>query len=385
MPKYIMVQGCTSNAGKTTLCAAICRILKEDGYKVAPFKAQNMGLNSYIDSEGRELGFGQALQAFACGIEPKAWMNPILLKPIGDGEINLILNGEYEMTLKGSEFGNQKQEYLDKAISILEENTKDYDIVVLEGAGSPAEINMVKPDIANMGLATALNANVILVGNIELGGVFASLYGTYSLLEKNERELISGFIINKLHGYANLLDSGINIMEEKMNIQSLGVLPFMELDLEDEDMTTFNKIEQDALLKIAILKSPYATNLNMFKQLTYYRNVSVVLVDKDKCLDGYDAIIIPMSANFKRDSEFFEKFNQYENKIYSANGDYIAKNIYTNNIVEELKKKNGFNDEDINLETKVEELRERELDRLATNVRDNLDMDILYKTIKIEK
>lgn len=242
MAKYIMIQGTTSNAGKTTICAGLCRLLTQDGYKVAPFKAQNMSSKSYRNETNGELGYGQAIQAYGCGIEPQTRMNPILLKPAKNGKIEVFINGYQEAVLSGEEYSEKKEEYLNVALESLATLDKEYEIIVIEGAGSPTEINISKPDIANMGLAKAINAPVILVGNVELGGVFASLYGTYTLLEKEEQGLIKGFIINKLHGHAELLDSGIAKLENHMNIDSYGVIPYIPLELEEEDMESRENI-----------------------------------------------------------------------------------------------------------------------------------------------
>lgn len=235
MAKVIMVQGTTSNAGKTLTVAALCRIFKQDGYKVVPFKSQNMSSNSFITKDGLEISIAQAIQAEAASIEPEARMNPILLKPTGDKGAQIVLNGKVFKDMSASQYYNYKKEmipHIEKAYNSLAE---EYDIIVIEGAGSPAEINLRENDIVNMGMAKLVDAPVIIVGDIDRGGVFASLAGTMLLLEEEEKARVKGFIINKFRGDVNLLLPGLKMLEEIAKVEVLGVVPYINVDIDNED------------------------------------------------------------------------------------------------------------------------------------------------------
>ncbi len=231
----IMIQGTTSSAGKSLMCTALCRIFKEDGYRVCPFKSQNMSSKYYTTKEGYKMSTAQALQAKAAGIEPDSYMNPILLKPNSDRGSDVIIKGKLYKAMEALEYFDFKNSLKPMITEIYKELEKNYDILVLEGAGSPAEINLKQNDIVNMGMAEIADAPVLLVADIDRGGVFASLYGTVMLLEENERSRIKGLIINKFRGDKRLLDSGIEMIEELLNIPVVGTIPFMPLELVDED------------------------------------------------------------------------------------------------------------------------------------------------------
>lgn len=257
-----MIQGTTSNAGKSLTVAALCRIFKQDGYKVAPFKSQNMTSNSCIDQEGLEMGVAQAMQAEAAGIKPDARMNPILLKPTGDKSAQVVLNGEIFKDMSASRYYNYKKEmipHIEKAYNSLAE---EYDIVVIEGAGSPAEINLRENDIVNMGMAKLVNAPVIIVGDIDRGGVFASLAGTMLLLEDEEKVRVKGFVINKFRGDVNLLLPGLKMLEEITKVEVLGVVPYMNVDIDDEDSLSDSK-------KQSFLHELEGLNLKKYKESQY--------------------------------------------------------------------------------------------------------------------
>ena len=209
MAKAIMVQGTMSNAGKSLLTAGLCRIFKQDGYKVAPFKSQNMALNSFITEEGLEMGRAQVMQAEAAGITPSVYMNPILLKPTNETGSQVIVNGEVLGTMSAREYFAYKKNLIPEVKKAYDKLASEYDIVVIEGAGSPAEINLKREDIVNMGMAKTAKAPVLLVGDIDRGGVFAQLIGTVMLLEEDEREIVKGMIINKFRGDKTILDPGI--------------------------------------------------------------------------------------------------------------------------------------------------------------------------------
>lgn len=235
MAKVIMIQGTTSNAGKSLTVAALCRIFKQDGYKVAPFKSQNMTSITCIDHEGLEMGTAQAMQAEAAGIKPEARMNPILLKPTGDKGAQIVLNGKVFKDMSASEYYNYKKEMIPHILKAYNSLAEQHDIVVIEGAGSPAEINLRDNDIVNMGMAKLVDAPVIIVGDIDRGGVFASLAGTMLLLDEEEKARVKGFVINKFRGDVNLLLPGLKMLEEITKVDVLGVVPYMNVDLDNED------------------------------------------------------------------------------------------------------------------------------------------------------
>ena len=218
MAKVIMVQGTMSNAGKSLLAAGLCRIFAQDGYKVAPFKSQNMALNSFITEEGLEMGRAQVMQAEAAGIKPSVYMNPILLKPTNDVGSQVIVNGEVLGTMSARDYFRYKKKLVPDILKAFHKLSEEYDIIVIEGAGSPAEINLKSEDIVNMGMAKMAHAPVLLVGDIDRGGVFAQLVGTVELLEKEERARIKGLIINKFRGDKSILDPGIEMLEERVGI-----------------------------------------------------------------------------------------------------------------------------------------------------------------------
>ena len=235
MAKVIMVQGTMSNSGKSFLVAGLCRIFRQDGYRVAPFKSQNMALNSFITADGREMGRAQVVQAEAAGIAPDVRMNPILLKPTSDVGSQVIIMGEAQGNRTAREYWGRKKALLPIIKDAFDSLAAENDIIVIEGAGSPAEINLKQDDIVNMGLAKLVDAPVLLVGDIDRGGVFASLYGTVKLLDEDEQARIHGLIINKFRGDKTILDPGVVMLEERGHVPVVGVVPYMELSIDDED------------------------------------------------------------------------------------------------------------------------------------------------------
>ena len=235
MAKAIMVVGTMSNSGKSLLTAGLCRVFNQDGYKVAPFKSQNMALNSFITKEGAEMGRAQVVQAEAANIEPSVLMNPILLKPTSDSGSQVIVNGEAIGTMKAQEYYAMKHTLRPKVQEAFDKLSSQYDIVCIEGAGSPAEINIKKDDFVNMGMAQMAKAPVLLVADIDRGGVFASIYGTLMLLEPEERAMVKGVVINKFRGDVEILRPGLRMIEEKTGVPVIGVLPMLNVDIEDED------------------------------------------------------------------------------------------------------------------------------------------------------
>ena len=233
MAKNIMIQGTMSNAGKSLLAAGLCRIFKQDGYRVAPFKSQNMALNSFITKTGAEMGRAQVVQAEAAGIEPDVRMNPILLKPTTDVGSQVIVNGQVQGNMRAMEYYRRKREFIPAVMEAYNSLAQEYDIIVIEGAGSPAEINLKATDIVNMGLAELVDAPVLLVGDIDRGGVFAQLYGTIALLEPQEHQRIIGTIVNKFRGDRAILQPGIDILEKICGVPVAGVIPYTHVDIDD--------------------------------------------------------------------------------------------------------------------------------------------------------
>lgn len=231
----IMVQGATSSAGKSLLCTGLCRYFYKKGLKVFPFKSQNMSRNAFVDEDGHKIATAQVQQAFACNREPDVKMNPVLLIPKTDVGSTVVLFGEEFKDMKAREYFEYKKELLPVIEKTFSEIESENDIVVVEGAGSPAEINLRENDIVNMGLAELVDLPVILVADIDRGGVFASLYGTVMLLSENERKRIKGLVINKFRGDKTLLDSGIEQIEKLTGIPVIGTIPYVKLNIPDED------------------------------------------------------------------------------------------------------------------------------------------------------
>lgn len=294
--KTIMIQGTASNSGKSILTAALCRIFKQDGYRVAPFKSQNMALNSYITADGLEMGRAQVMQAEAAGIAPDVRMNPILLKPTSDVGSQVILCGKAIGNRTAKEYWSNKKALRPFIQQAFDSLANDYDIIVIEGAGSPAEINLKQDDLVNMGMAKMAHAPVLLVGDIDRGGVFASLYGTVKLLEPDEQDRIQGLIINKFRGDLEILRPGLDDLERLTDKPIIGVVPYAHLDIDDEDSLSERLTAKDsskAALQIAVIRLPHLSNFTDFASLERMSAVSVRYVDTPKQLDGVDFIIIP--------------------------------------------------------------------------------------------
>lgn len=303
MAKVIMVQGTMSNAGKSLLAAGLCRIFKQDGYRVAPFKSQNMALNSFITEEGLEMGRAQVMQAEAAGIKPSVLMNPILLKPTNDTGSQVIVNGEVLGNMSAREYfaykHNLKKDVMDAFHKLAEEN----DIIVIEGAGSPAEINLKEEDIVNMGMAKMAKAPVLLVGDIDRGGVFAQLAGTIMLLEEDEKAMVKGLIINKFRGDKTILDSGVKMLEEITHIDVVGVAPYLNIEVEDEDSLTerFNGKQEVGMIDIAVIRVPRISNFTDFNPFESIDGVSLRYVHHVSELKNPDMIILPGTKNTMED------------------------------------------------------------------------------------
>ena len=309
MAKPIMIQGTMSNVGKSLIAAGLCRIFKQDGYRVAPFKSQNMALNSYITKENLEMGRAQVVQAKACGIEPMVCMNPILLKPTTDMGSQVIVNGEIMGNMRAMDYFKKKREYIPIISNAYEKLASRYDIVVIEGAGSPAEINLKADDIVNMGMAEIADAPVLLVGDIDRGGVFAQLIGTVMLLEKQEQNRIQGLIINKFRGDKRILDPGLVMITEKCGKEILGVVPYIDVDIEEEDSLA-ESLEQKTVrgcIDVAVIRLPKISNFTDFQALGAETDVSVRYVGRITELQHPDLICIPGTKNTISDLKWFRE------------------------------------------------------------------------------
>lgn len=304
--RAIMVQGTMSNAGKSLLVAGLCRIFHEDGYRVAPFKAQNMALNSFITDEGLEMGRAQVVQAEAAGIGPDARMNPILLKPTTDVGSQVIVRGVAQGNMTAREYYRNKRALLPVVRAAYESLASEYDIIVIEGAGSPAEVNLREDDLVNMGMAAIADAPVLLVGDIDRGGVFAQLLGTIELLEPEERARIRGLIINKFRGDKTILDPGLDILEARTGKAVLGVVPYLDVALEDEDSlsTALEQRQAGGGIDIAVIRLPRISNFTDFTALATEPGFSVRYVSSVRELGEPDVLILPGTKSTIRDLDW---------------------------------------------------------------------------------
>ncbi len=301
--KAIMIQGTMSNAGKSLLTGGLLRVLKQDGYRVAPFKSQNMALNSFITEEGLEMGRAQVMQAEAAGIKPSVRMNPILLKPTNDTGSQVIVGGEVRGNMSAGEYFRHKKELIPDIMRAYESLSEEYDILVLEGAGSPAEINLKADDIVNMGMAKLAKAPVLLAGDIDRGGVFAQLVGTVELLTEEERAMVKGTVINKFRGDKTILDPGIAMLEERIGIPTVGVIPYLSVYIDDEDSLTerFDRREAGGLLDIAVIRLPRISNFTDFRPFEAMEEVSLRYVASAGQLGSPDLIFLPGTKNTMED------------------------------------------------------------------------------------
>ncbi|WP_196001718.1 cobyric acid synthase [Clostridium sp. 1001271B_151109_B4] len=311
----IMVLGTASGVGKSTVATALCRYYKNKGFKVAPFKALNISLNSYVTEDGLEMGRAQVVQAEACGLKPMAYMNPVLLKPSGNNKTQVIVNGKVHSMMDSYKYKELNKELKKIVKETFENFSRDYEVMILEGSGSCAEINLRETDIANMSMAKASDSDVILVADIDRGGVFASVVGTLMLLEESERKRVKGVIINKFRGNVDYFKDAMRQLEEIINIPVLGVLPYFKLDIEDEDSVTErirnNKIED---LDIVVIRLPHMSNFTDFNSLEILDGVSVRYVENINDINDPDLVIIPGSKNTINDLKVIKK-NGIFNKI----------------------------------------------------------------------
>ena len=297
--KVIMVQGTSSHAGKSILATALCRIFAQGGHRVAPFKAQNMSLNSFATPDGREIGRSQAVQAAAAMATPRVEMNPLLLKPEGDSRSQVVLLGKPYAVASARDYYNLKPLIWDSVASALDSLRAEYDVIVIEGAGSPAEVNLKQHDIVNMKVAKYAHSPVLLVGDIDRGGVFAQLVGTMELLEPNERELVKGLVVNKFRGDASLLTDGLDFLEKRIGVPVAGVIPyFTDIRIAEEDSLGLKLRSGDAgedVVDVAIMRLPHISNFDDFDPLVYEPSVHVRYVGRAEEYGNPDLVIIPGS------------------------------------------------------------------------------------------
>jgi adenosylcobyric acid synthase len=318
-----MFQGTGSGVGKSVLSAGFCRLLKNRGLSVLPFKSQNMALNSGVTPEGLEMGRAQIVQAEACGVFPDVRMNPILIKPQGSGVSQLIRMGKVVRNCSAREYYTMAEDNFRIAKQAFDSLKTEADWIVMEGAGSPAEINLQATDIVNMRMAEYAGAKVILVGDIDRGGVFAWLKGTFDLIQSQHRPLLHGMLINKFRGDVSLLKPGIEQFNEIVPVPVLGVIPWREMLLEDEDSQNLqSKIVQDAKLEVGIIRLPYISNFTDFDPLKQIPGISVRFVNRIQDLESADLIILPGSKNtlldlrFLHEKGFAEKLNQLSGRTW---------------------------------------------------------------------
>lgn len=294
-----MIQGTTSNAGKSLFTAALCRIFRQDGYRVAPFKAQNMALNSFITASGDEMGRAQVMQAEAAGISPDVRMNPILLKPTSDSGSQVIVNGKAIGNRSAVAYYAEKSRLRPLVQQAYDSLAAEYDIIVIEGAGSPAEINLKQDDLVNMGMAKMAQAPVLLIGDIDRGGVFAALYGTVMLLDPMEQAHVRGLVINKFRGDVEILRPGLAMLEDLVHKPVVGVIPYTQLDIDDEDSLSerLHTRAPRALATIAVPRLPRLSNFTDFNALSRVSGIGVSYVTTPEQLQGADMVILPGSKN----------------------------------------------------------------------------------------
>lgn len=312
----IMVQGTASHVGKSALAAALCRILAQDGYRVAPFKSWNMALNSYVTADGGEIGRAQGEQAEAAGIEATVDMNPILVKPKGPGQAQVIVRGRAHGDVGYEQ--RSRQDYVDFCLEIIGQSLatlrEDYEIIVLEGAGSPAEINLMEQDVANMKAAALADAPVLLVSDIDRGGALAAAVGTMLLLPAQDAKRVAGFIFNKFRGDRSILEPGLAVVEERTGVPVLGVVPYLEQPgLAEEDGVALEREQagpqaNDAgRLRICAVRLPHISNFTDFDELAKEEDVSFLYADTPAALIGADAVILPGTKNSMRDLAFLRE------------------------------------------------------------------------------
>jgi adenosylcobyric acid synthase len=297
LAKTLMIQGTASSVGKSLITAALCRYFYRQGVKVAPFKAQNMALNSFVTTEGLEIGRAQAAQAEACGIEPQVDMNPVLLKCESDQRVQVVVRGKAVESMTGEAYYGYAEKLRPVIARSLESLRRRHELVILEGAGSPAEVNLQSRDLANGYAAQLADAPVLLVGDIDRGGVFASLWGTLDLMTAEDRARVKGLLINKFRGNLDILKPGLDFLTRKTGLSVLGVLPYLtQVALAEEDSTALENpklFSRDAVLRIAVIHFPHISNFDDFQPLEREKSVSLIYAQRPEELIGADLVILP--------------------------------------------------------------------------------------------
>jgi adenosylcobyric acid synthase len=295
--RNLMVVGTASHVGKSIVVTALCRILRQDGFRVAPFKSQNMALNSYVCSDGSEIGRAQVAQAEAAGLEPEADMNPILLKPTGDRRIQVVLHGRVYQTMSATEYYEKKAFFFAEALASFHRLASRFDIILLEGAGSAAEINLRDRDIVNLPFAKAVGARALLVADIDRGGVFASIAGTFEVLEEDERDIIRGFLINRFRGDIALFKDGPEWLERRTGRPCLGVMPFVDsLRIDQEDSVSLeDRTRRTGAFRVGVIRLPHIANYTDFNPLDALEGVAVEYLTEPGM--PVDLLILPGTKN----------------------------------------------------------------------------------------
>ena len=301
-----MIQGTMSNAGKSLLAAGLCRVLSQDGLRVAPFKSQNMALNSGVTADGLEMGRAQIMQAEACGISPDVRMNPILLKPESDHRSQLIVAGKAQGAFAARDYFARKKALMPQILEAFDSLAEENDVIVIEGAGSPAEINLSENDIVNMGLARAVSSPVLLAGDIDPGGVFAQLFGTVALLAPEDRALLRGLVVNKFRGDVEILRPGLAPLEKMCGVPVVGVVPYLTLDLDDEDSLAPRLSAREAcgVIDVAVVRLPHLSNFTDFDPLSRVPGVGVRYVSSTTDLGRPDLVVLPGSKTTLDDARW---------------------------------------------------------------------------------
>ncbi len=389
MAKCIMIQGTMSNVGKSLLVTALCRIFRQDGYRVAPFKGQNMALNSCITSKGLEMSRAQAVQAEAAGLEPDPRMNPVLLKPSSDTGSQLIVNGRPRGHYQAADYFKLVRALIPEVLAAYHSLAAEQDNIDIEGAGSPAEINLGKDCFVNMGLAELVNAPVLLVGDIDRGGVFAQLYGTVALLEEEERARIVGTIINKFRGDVSLLRPGLGQLEKLTGVPVLGVVPYLRVDIDDEDSLSprLERKSHGAPVDIAVIRLPHIANFADLAPLERHPALGVRYVERVTELGGPDLVILPQTADgdgdmaWLRESGLEEAIRERVPVLEIREPGMFDSGVETKKLADRLLARKGLPPVDF-CPMARRDYQEEQFDLLARAVRENLNLSTVYRAME---
>lgn len=387
MAKSIMIQGTMSGVGKSLLVTALCRIFKQDGLRPAPFKSQNMALNSYTAPGGLELSRAQAVQAWAAGLEPDVRMNPILLKPSSDTGSQLIVSGQARGQYQAADYFAMKGDLIPDVLSAYNSLAAEFDVIVIEGAGSPAEINLPPDPFVNMGLARRVNAPVLLAGDIDRGGVFAQLYGTAALLGEDRRYL-AGTVINKFRGDVSLLRPGLGQLEELTGVPVLGIVPYVKVDIDDEDSLSprLERRTHEAPVDIAVIRLPHIANFTDLAPLERHPALGVRYVERLSELGRPDLVILPGTADrvgdtvWLKDSGLERAIRERAPVMEITRSGMFDSGEETEKLADRLLERKGLEALRHRPQPR-QEYQEEQFDLLARTVREGLDMERIYQII----